>query len=145
MKTKRQLKRTSRPANNFTLVELLCACVITAIIIAAAIALINTVQWSMVQTYRMSRAMAIANSRIEQLHAAHFVDLPLMEENEITVDDSGIPSNNGIYRRRTIIGGESRASREINVQIKVPWKPGMPEIEVNLTTIINSPEIFKVD
>ncbi len=130
---------------NFTFVEIMGATVVAAIIIAAAVALINVVQWGMVHTYRSSRAVSVADSRIAQLHAAHFIDLPMYEESEVRVNDQGVPSGDGQYLRTTLIGSEVRFSRQVSVEVSAPWKANMPNIEVNLTTVITNPDILKAD
>ncbi len=138
-------RQTQPRRTHFTLVEVGIAVLITAIIAAAAIALINTVQWNMVRTHRTSRAMAIANSRIEHLQNTHFIDLSLYEEQGMPVDERGVPAGDGIYSRTTLIGTETNSACQVTVEVRAPWKANLPEIVVSLTTVLIDPQILDTD
>ena len=134
-----------RCRRRFTLVEVVCSIVITSLIIAGAVALINVLQWGMERSSRTSRATAIASSRIEQLRAGDYEELEGLEESAVRVNDQGVPSSDGIYQRTTRIDRNSTSHTEVTVEVSAPWRPGKADIEVDLTTVIINPELLLED
>ena len=125
----------------FTLVEVLIAILVAGIIIGAAVALINVLHENMLRTTRISRATAIANNRIEQLHAVKFEDIELYEESQTQVNEQGTPSADGLYRRDTTIGplspsDEDNQYREVTVKVQASSLRDNPDIDISLSTII---------
>ena len=124
----------------FTFIELMIAIVLSAIIAAAAIGLISSMNWGMNRTRRTSTATEIANNRIADLQNFTYDDLDAMEEVDMRVNDLGIPDSDGIYLRTTDIQNEAYNCREVTVTVTAPWRPEKDDVEVSLTTIILNPD-----
>lgn len=120
----------------FTFIELMIAIALSAIVAAAAIGLINSMNWGMNRARRTATASEIANNRLADLKNFTYDDLIAMQENNLRVNDLGQPDADGIYIRTTNIQNEVNHCREVTVTVSVPWRPERDNVEVSLTTII---------
>ncbi len=115
------------------------AILISGIIAAAAIGLINSMKWGMTRTRRFSTATEIANNRIADLRNFTYDDLDVLAETELSVNDLGLPDADGIYLRTTDIAAEVNHCRQVTVTVTAPWHPDKTDVNASLTTVILDP------
>ena len=120
----------------FTLVEVMIAFAVTAVMIAAAMGLLRTSLWAAnFYSHRMA-AVNIANSRIERLRALPYAGMPAMEEDNILVNARGVMDSDGSFTRTTVIGSEYHNSRSVTVTVGGLWKYDRPRVEVSVTSVL---------
>jgi hypothetical protein len=68
-------------------------------------------------------AAVMANNRIERAKNTSFHDLPLLAEDQVPVNDLGVPDSEGGFRRTTVVvrphDGDDRLAR-VTVTVEVP-------------------------
>ncbi len=117
----KELTGSSGARDGITLVEVMVSMAILVVALAGAYQLVSL----STRTTRMARngylAATVARSRVERAQAFEYDDLPLLAENEMLVNEYGMPDMYGDFRRSTIVNTNYDTfvtSFEVVVEIK---------------------------
>lgn len=95
--------RRSVCRRGFSLVETVIACAIILMVLAGSYTILDS-SMGLVRTARDGyTATTISNARLERARMIPFTDLPSLVETNTVVDDYGLPSTDGRFRRTTTI------------------------------------------
>jgi prepilin-type N-terminal cleavage/methylation domain-containing protein len=120
----------------FTLTEVVIAMMLTGIFMAAAVSLlVFNLKAAYFLNSRMT-ATVIAKSRLEALRTVPYAKLADAKEDQVPVDGSGIPYENGRYRRTTAIGAPFFSSCVVTVTVWTPGAVNQPPTQITLTSIL---------
>jgi Tfp pilus assembly protein PilV len=87
----------------FSLVETVIACTIILLVLAGSYMILDS-SMGLVRTARDGyTATTISNARLERARMVPFADIPSLVETNTIVDDYGLPSTDGRFRRTTTI------------------------------------------
>jgi len=126
-----------------TFTEVLAALILTGVTLAATMAFLDQGLWGFSYARRRSTACDLAKNRIEQLRSLPFIDVPLMTEQELPVNEAGVPEQGGAYRRTTEIGVDISGSRTATVTVSSNWKYDRPELDVTVATVVVDKQMFR--
>jgi hypothetical protein len=100
----------------FTLVEAVVASALLVLVIGGSYSLVTRSQALIYSARNHYVAINIARARLERARNFAFDQLPTLTETNVVVNDSGIPSDSGYFRRTT--------------QIVTNYQPGLTYIQV---------------
>ena len=103
------LARTSR-RSGFTVIETVVACTIVLIAMAGCFLVLDASMNLLRSTRDGYAATTITNARLERARMVAFSDLPGLAENNTIVDEYGLPSTTGRFRRNTTISTNQPAA-----------------------------------
>jgi len=119
------------------------ALLLAGVVMAGAVALMSTSVWGENMGRRAMTASNLAKARLESLRSLPYVDLPRMAETRARVNAAGVPDEDGVYYRTTVINAENAGSREVVVTVASTWKYDRPELTVTVTSVIVNLELFE--
>lgn len=109
----------------FTLAEAVISTALLVLVIGGSYMLVSRAQGLIYSARNHYVAINIARARIERSRDFAYSQLPLMAENNIIVDDSGTPAQNGYFRRSTLIATNY-------IDLGGVLRPGLTKVEVRV-------------
>lgn len=107
----------------FTLVEAVISTVLLVLVIGGSYSLVNRSQALIYSARNHYVAINISRARLERARNFAFDQLQTLSESNVVVNDSGVPSSDGYFRRTTLV--------------VTNYQPGLTQIDVR-TDIRNS-------
>lgn len=109
---------------------------------SGGVAVLKQGLWTCSYLRRRSTACDIAKNRLEHLRSLSYEDVPLMAEDTLPVNESGVPDPDGQFRRTTTVGAEVRGSREVTIHVTSAWNAERPELDVAVDTVVVDKHLF---
>lgn len=129
-----------RSDHGFTLVEVMVASIIFVIFCLFFLNSVTTSMRSQQLACDYYKAMTIARNRIQRARTFEYASLPLLSENQMTVDGEGNITSSGIYQRTTIVSAYTNGTpnlSKVTVQVYYPGaRRSLSALPVEMNTLI---------